>query len=128
MKQGDPLSPILFNNVTRGIFETLKDKWSRRGFGVPMGSRAEKPNATHVMFADDTTLLATSEESLREMIEDVDAAMRNHGLKLNFDKNSAHNWCKATASHIFVNISTKIIAPKTYGQLPNHILQEIGHL
>ena len=34
VRQGDPLSPVLFNNVTRIVFTRLKDRWARKGFGT----------------------------------------------------------------------------------------------
>ena len=41
---------------------------------------------THAMFADDTTLFASSRANLTTMIEDVRVALREHGLNLNVDK------------------------------------------
>ena len=84
VRQGDPLSPILFNNVTRLVFAELRAKWKAKGFGVDVGRELDK--LTHVMFADDTTLLAATRQSLTIMISDVHAALARRGLNLNLDK------------------------------------------
>ena len=85
VRQGDPMSPVLFNNVTRRIFRDLKSKWALHGFGtVACGSTHEK--TTHAMFADDTTVFASSRTSLIAMIKEVKIALAEHGLNLNMDK------------------------------------------
>ena len=87
VKQGCPLSPILFNNVTRVIFDKLKQSWAERGFGTVVGSGAgSRSNITHTMFADDTTLVASSRSSLAKMIEETNAALSGYGLELNIQK------------------------------------------
>ena len=79
------MSPVLFNNVTRRIFRDLKSKWALHGFGtVACGSTHEK--TTHAMFADDTTVFASSRTSLIAMIKEVKIALAEHGLNLNMDK------------------------------------------
>ena len=42
--------------------------------------------STHSMFADDTTLFASSRQTLKEMIKDVREGFGRHGLNLNLDK------------------------------------------
>ena len=80
VRQGDPLSPILFNNVTRRIFAELKDKWSKRGCGIAVGSDAHgKQRLTHMMFADDTTLFATSKRQLTRILAETMTAFAQHG-------------------------------------------------
>ena len=79
------MSPALFNNVTRRIFDKLKAKWARDGVGTVVGgSRGAK--TTHCMFADDTTLFADSKHTLIQMLHDVMAELAKHGLNLNLDK------------------------------------------
>ena len=61
VQQGDPLSPIFFNNVTRAVFNELKSEWQRRGYGVNVGSDFDcERKLTHIMFADDAALMAVS--------------------------------------------------------------------
>jgi len=85
VRQGDPLSPVLFNNVTGPIFHKLKEKWSRSGLGTVVCSGMHD-TTSHAMFADDTTLFASSKRALIRMIKDVQQALAEHGLNLNIDK------------------------------------------
>ena len=85
VRQGDPLSPLLFNNVTLGIFKDLKKNWANKRRGTDVcGSEMRK--STHAMFADDATLVASSRQQLVAMIKDVKEALTKHGLKLNLEK------------------------------------------
>jgi hypothetical protein len=86
VRQGDPMSPILFNNVTRQVFQALKEKWSREGRGSLVCSRSSAEKSTHAMFADDTTLFASNKKDLIQMIRDVQGALAPHGLNLNVEK------------------------------------------
>ena len=78
VRQGDPMSPALFNNVTRKIFASLKEKWSRKRLGTIVCGESGG-HTTHSMFADDTTLFASSRRSLIKMIKDVKTALAEHG-------------------------------------------------
>jgi hypothetical protein len=85
VRQGDPLSPLLFNNVTRHIYADLRASWAQRGLGTSVCSN-QLLKTTHAMFADDTVLLASNKRALAAMIKDVRAALSKHGLNLNTDK------------------------------------------
>jgi len=85
VRQGDPLSPLLFNNVTRIIFRDLKSKWMKKRWGTVIGDDSG-PRITHAMFADDTLLIASTRASLKQMIKDTKDELAKHGLKLNIDK------------------------------------------
>ena len=63
VRQGDPLSPALFNNVTRKVYATLKARWAKKGFGTIVCGDGPN-NSTHEMFADDVTLFASSRVQL----------------------------------------------------------------
>ena len=115
VRQGDPLSPILFNNVTRVIFDKLKSKWAREERGIIVcGGNGLK--STHSMFADDTTLFASSKKALIAMIRDVKAALAEHGLNLNMDKCMVQTTClSAQCSPIDVDGQAIPMVPPSVG-------------
>eukprot|EP00973_Karenia_brevis_P081506 11298104-Karenia_brevis.AAC.1 len=71
------MSPALFNYTTRIVFKGLREKWRREGRGTIIcgGGTVE---STHCMFADDTTLFASSRRSLIKMVRDVQEALAQH--------------------------------------------------
>jgi len=85
VRQGDPLSLALFNNVTRRVYADLKERWSRKGFGTRVCGGATF-KSTHEMFADDVTLFPGNRQQLLSMIRDVRDELAKHGLNLNMDK------------------------------------------
>ena len=77
---------MIFNNVTRGIFSSLKDSWASQKLGTMVCVDHDDAMSTHAMFADDTTLLASSRKNLCKTIRDTKDALAVHGLSLNIDK------------------------------------------
>lgn len=57
-KQGDPVSPMLFNAVLEHVFRPLKHTWQSQGLAVQVGTA---DMLTNLRFADDVLLVATSE-------------------------------------------------------------------
>jgi hypothetical protein len=55
-KQGDPLSPTLFNAVLEDIVGQIQPKWRRKGYGMKFGE-GEANILTNLRFADDLLLL-----------------------------------------------------------------------
>ena len=56
-KQGDPISPPIFNAVIEHILRGVKAKWATKGWGVQFGWLPED-NLTNLRFADDILLTA----------------------------------------------------------------------
>ncbi len=77
VKQGDPLSPILFNLVMDMVLASL----DHSPVGVQLGASGEK--ARVLAFADDLVLCASSEEGLQESLSTLVAEMERCGLNLN---------------------------------------------
>ena len=101
VRQGDPLSPILFINVMRILMDELKEEWNRKGFGTIVGAHADiLDKLCLISFADDTTILASSRQSLTSMLKRVHDVFAQAGLKLNADK------CKITTN---TNVRTPIL-------------------
>ena len=86
VRQGGPLSPLLFVNVMRVAMKSLQRKWTATGFGTEIGTEAGEPRVNYAAFADDLTLLAQSRAVLTEMIHDVKIELAKCGLRLNVEK------------------------------------------
>ena len=86
VRQGDPMSPLLFNLVTQRALRDTKHMWDRRGYGTLIGSGFGKDHLTFCAFADDLTLVARSWTSLKRMILSLREALSPYGLKLHPSK------------------------------------------
>ena len=89
VRQGDPLSPVLFNLVMTKILQEVEEVWQRRGYGTNVGQDLTGKRLTHVAFAYDTTLVSRSWISLKRMVLSLRDALRKRGLELHPTK------CKA---------------------------------
>ena len=73
-KQGDPISPQLFNSVVEAIMKDVKEKWAKKGWGIHMGWGAEE-KMTNLRFEDYILLIARTLPQIKNMLGDVaDAA------------------------------------------------------
>ena len=86
MRQGDPLSPLLFNLVMKEVLEEVQVVWKRRGYGTNIGSTLRGERLTHVTFADDMTLIARSLLSMKRMLLMLREALAARGLNLHPSK------------------------------------------
>jgi hypothetical protein len=84
-KQGDPLSPKLFNAVMHEALKAVQSTWKAKKFGIAFGSH-EEDYLCSLQFADDVVLLATSKRTLRTMISDLKHAAMQVGLELHMGK------------------------------------------
>ena len=85
MKQGDPLSSLLFNALLEELFKELKQTWSDKSYGIQLG-HTTKTRLTNLRFADDVLLTAPSLKQLTHMLTDLDTYATQYGLKLHPDK------------------------------------------
>ena len=87
VRQGDPLSPILFINVLRKVLSEVAENWEQKKRGSIVGAWGDTfGRLTHLLFADDTTLVAKSKKDLKAMLCDIKAAFGAAGLSLNVSK------------------------------------------
>lgn len=77
VKQGDPLSPIMFNFVMDGMLKNLKS-----GIGV----NVDGAHLNVLAFADDIVLLASTKEGLQSLIDRVVDFLGDCGLDANAGK------------------------------------------
>ena len=78
--QGCILSPCLFNLYTEYIIRNA------RLYEAQAGIRIDGRNINNLRYADDTTLMAESEEDLKSLLIEVKEESEKVGLKLNIQK------------------------------------------
>lgn len=77
VKQGDPLSPLLFNLVVDSVISKLPET---------IGAMIDGCRINVVAFADDILLFAQTREGLQELMGSADAELKKYGLKINSAK------------------------------------------
>jgi hypothetical protein len=82
VRQGVPLSPLLFNLVLNQVLAEVTPTWKRRGYGTNIGRPLTGERMTHVMFADDMTIISRSLTSMKRMLKTLRDALSRRGLNL----------------------------------------------
>ena len=80
VRQGFILSPCLFNLYTECIL------WNARLDEAQAGIKIARKNINYLRYADNTTLMAESQEELKNLLMKVKEVSENVGLKLNIQK------------------------------------------
>ena len=80
VRQGCILSPCLFNLHAEYIMRNAGPEETQTGIKIP------RRNINNLRYADDTTLMAESEEELKSLLMKVKAESKKVGLKLNIHK------------------------------------------
>jgi hypothetical protein len=83
VRQGDPISPILFNAALEKLMRALKKKWSSKRWGVKLGTPHRLQN---LRFADDLLLIGRTLHQARGMLEDLIQEAKVFGLEVHMDK------------------------------------------
>ena len=76
-----PASPCLFNFYVEYIM------WNARLDEAQAGIKIARRNINNLRYADDTTLMAESEEELKSLLMRVNEESEKAGLKLSIQKN-----------------------------------------
>ena len=85
------LSPCLFNLYAEYIMRNAGLEEAQAGIQI-----AEK-NISNLIYADDTTRMAESEEELKSLLMKVKEESENPGLKLNIQKTKIMTSCPMTS-------------------------------
>ena len=100
VRQGGILSPCLFNFYAEYIMRNAGLKEAQAGIKIAMR------NFNNLRYADDTTLMAESEEELRSLLMKVKVESEKVGLKLNIQKIKSD-----TVSTVSPSISHEVMGP-----------------
>lgn len=84
VKQGDPLSPLLFNIAMDPLFDEIAIQGNGYKFGTSDNDRIES-----LAYADDTALLTGSAEDMNQNLEIVHQFCLRTGMRLNVKKSAA---------------------------------------
>ena len=84
-KQGDPVSPILFNSVLEFAMKPVQERWRRRKWGIQVG-HGTGGRLCNLRFADDLLLMASSKKQLKSMLTDLIDAVAQVGLEIHDGK------------------------------------------
>ena len=128
VRQGDPISPTLFNAALEAIMQVCKAKWQVQGYGVDVADTLGE-NLTNLRFADDVTLFASSLRELRLMLEDVVQEARYFGLHLHPDKTkvlSNYKVRKGRQASQFVNVLDMRVEILAFGSFTKYLGRRLG--
>ena len=108
--QGCTLSPCLFNLYAEYIMKNAGLEKAQAGIKIP------GRNINNLRYADDTSLMAESEEELKSLLMKVKEESENVGLKLNIQKTKIMASGPITSWEIDVETVTRLY----FGGLQNH--------
>ena len=94
IRQGCVLSPCLFNFCEENIM------WNSRLHESQTGIKIAWRNINNFMYADDTTLMAETEEKLKSLLKKVKEESEKAGLKLSIQKTKIMASCPITSWQI----------------------------
>ena len=111
VRQGDPVSALLFIAVMQACCEELQTKWTkanrrRKGlqFGVSLDTTVR--NLMELRFADDVILVAQQRTDVCKMMRDLGVAAGRFGLKINFQKTKVLTWNALAGSRTTITVGS----------------------
>ena len=109
VKQGDPISGLLFIAALQACFQTLNSKWAnanlrRKGFKFGIDVYSCRRRLTEIRFADDVVLFAKQRSDITKMLSHLSVEAAKFGLRINFDKTKVLTWNDLSQGASSVNI------------------------
>ena len=86
VRQGAPLSPLLFNMVLNRVLDEVRTTCKNKGYGPNVGLTLRGERLTRVAFADDMTPVARSWLPMKRMLSMPREALGRRGLTLHPSK------------------------------------------
>ena len=86
LRQGCVMSPWLFNVFMDGVVREVNIRVGERGLGLIEGNGEQEWVINQVLFADDTALVADSEEGLQQLVTEFGRVCDRRKLKVNVGK------------------------------------------
>lgn len=84
-KQGDPISPLIFNAVLEQVLRPLKEQWTAKKYGIQLDA-VTREFLTNLRFADDILVIGRSLPQIKKMLEDIMTECEKVGLSLHPEK------------------------------------------
>ena len=86
LRQGCVMSPWLFNLFMDGVVREVNIKVGESGLGLMEGNGGPEWKINQVLFADDTALVADTEEALQQLVTEFGRVCERRKLKVNVGK------------------------------------------
>ncbi len=93
LQQGCVMSPWLFNVYMDGMVRQVNTRVQGKGL-VMLGEDGEEWRINQLLFADDTVLVAGSEEDLRRLVEEFGRLCAQRKFQLNVGKSKAMRYAR----------------------------------
>ena len=115
-KQGDPLSPALFNAVLQKALQEIIPVWNKRGCGIQLGAFGNRGRLCNLRFADDLLIIATSKRQLAKMLQELVDVVGRVGLVMHAGKTkiltNVNNEHRSGQKHILINGQQVDVLPR----------------
>ena len=105
LRQGCVMSPWLFNVYMDGVVKEFKARILDKGVSLKVGF--ESIRVSCLLFADDTVLIAESEEQLQAFVNEFVIVCERRGLKLNVGKSKVMSTGGANEGELVVNMKNE---------------------